>query len=48
MRTESGFVDREDAAEFLTSYGGSKGETVAAVDGTDKRIVLELIPATSD
>jgi uncharacterized protein (DUF2141 family) len=45
------FEDLEDSPqdpEFLTSYG-SKGEKVAAEDeGTDKRIVLKLIPATSE
>jgi Carboxypeptidase regulatory-like domain len=44
------FEDLEDSPqdpEFLTSYG-SKGEKVAADEGTDKRIVLKLIPASSD
>lgn len=44
------FDDLEDSPqdpEFLTSYG-SKGEKVAADEGTDKRIVLKLIPARSD
>lgn len=44
------FEELEDSPhdpEFLTSYG-SKGEKVAADEGTDKRIVLKLIPAASD
>lgn len=44
------FEDLEDSPqdpEFLTSYG-SKGEKIAADEGTAKRIVLKLIPATSD
>lgn len=39
--------DNPQDPEFLTSYG-TKGENVAADAGTDKRIVLKLIPATSD
>jgi len=44
------FEDLEDSPhdpEFLTSYG-NKGEKIAADEGTDKRIVLKLIPAASD
>jgi len=44
------FEDLDDSPQdpkFLTSYG-SKGEKVAADEGTDKRIVLKLIPAGSD
>jgi len=44
------FEDLEDSPqgpEFLTSYG-SKGEKIAADGGTDKKIVLTLIPASSD